>query len=81
MAILIRLLMRAVLAAPIGIVIMHGKGGSPAQFVDDLALFRVLPANPLTRLYQPDSDHLGAPSASVDEIVRWTREVAGASRR
>jgi dienelactone hydrolase len=39
-------------------------------------LFRELPANPLSKLYNPDSDHLGAPSASADEIMRWTREVA-----
>lgn len=39
-------------------------------------VFRDLPKNPLTRLYEPNADHLGAPSASVDEIVRWTREVA-----
>lgn len=36
-----------------------------------------LPKHPLTRLYEPDSSHIGAPSASVDEIVRWTAEVAG----
>jgi len=39
-------------------------------------MFDGLPAHPLTRLFEPDSDHLGAPSASRDEIVRWTREVA-----
>jgi len=41
-------------------------------------LYRALPSHPLTRLYEPDADHRGAPSASVDEIVRWTREVANA---
>ena len=41
-------------------------------------LFRTLPDNPLTRFYEPDSDHLGAPSVSADEIVRWTREVTNA---
>jgi dienelactone hydrolase len=45
------------------------------------SMFRALPANPLTRFYEPDSDHLGAPSASVNEIMRWTREVAGAPDR
>lgn len=44
-------------------------------------MFRELPANPLTRLYEPSSDHLGAPSASADEIVRWTKEVGGAPKR
>ncbi|MBI3042241.1 MAG: alpha/beta fold hydrolase [Betaproteobacteria bacterium] len=45
------------------------------------AVFRMLPANPLTRLYEPDSGHLDAPEASADEIARWTREVAGAANR
>lgn len=42
--------------------------------------FRELPKNPHTRLYQPSADHLNAPSASVDEILRWTREVAGSAK-
>lgn len=39
------------------------------------AMYGALPANPLTRLYEPGSDHLSAPRASVDEILRWTGEV------
>lgn len=38
--------------------------------------FNALPRHPLTKLYEPDSNHLGAPSASLDEIQRWTLEVA-----
>jgi pimeloyl-ACP methyl ester carboxylesterase len=44
------------------------------------AVFRTLPANPFTRFYEPDADHLGAPSASAQEIERWAREVAAAPR-
>jgi pimeloyl-ACP methyl ester carboxylesterase len=40
------------------------------------AMYGALPANPLTRLYEPDSDHAGAPSASTEEIARWATEVA-----
>jgi pimeloyl-ACP methyl ester carboxylesterase len=40
------------------------------------SMFSALPGNPLTRLYEPVSDHLGAPRASIDEILRWTAEVA-----
>ena len=40
------------------------------------SMFAALPRHPLTRLYEPDASHLGAPSASVDEILRWTREAA-----
>jgi alpha-beta hydrolase superfamily lysophospholipase len=39
-------------------------------------MFSALPSNPLTRLYEPASTHIGAPAASVDEIERWTKEVA-----
>lgn len=38
-------------------------------------MFNSLPGNPLTRLYEPDSNHRDAPSASGDEIVRWITEV------
>jgi pimeloyl-ACP methyl ester carboxylesterase len=41
-------------------------------------VFSALPRNPHTRLYQPSTDHLHAPAASSEEIVKWTREVAGA---
>lgn len=39
------------------------------------SMFNALPNNPLTKLYEPDSSHLDAPSASRDEIVRWTTDV------
>ena len=39
-------------------------------------MFGSLPGNPLTRMYEPSSSHLDAPSASVDEVVRWITEVA-----
>jgi pimeloyl-ACP methyl ester carboxylesterase len=39
-------------------------------------MFTALPANPLTKLYEPDASHLEAPSASIDESARWTAEVA-----
>ena len=41
-------------------------------------MFGSLPANPLTKLYEPNASHVEAPSASVDEIVAWTSAVAGA---
>jgi len=44
-------------------------------------LYRQLPKHPLTQLYEPDADHRGVPTASVDEIVRWTREVANSPVR
>jgi pimeloyl-ACP methyl ester carboxylesterase len=54
-----------------------GQGERPGLRKANIPLFQSLPANPLTRLYEPNSDHVGTPTASADEIVRWTREVAG----
>jgi pimeloyl-ACP methyl ester carboxylesterase len=42
--------------------------------------FGALPNNPLTRMYEPSASHLEAPAASLDEIIRWTGEVAAANR-
>ena len=39
-------------------------------------MFDALPRHPLTKLYEPDSTHLDAPSASRDEVLRWTSQVA-----
>lgn len=43
------------------------------------AMFAALPAHPLTKLYEPSSSHLEAPSASIGEIARWTAQVASSS--
>lgn len=46
----------------------------------NVPMFRSLPAHPLSRLYEPDSDHRGAPTASAEEIARWTKKVAATRR-
>jgi pimeloyl-ACP methyl ester carboxylesterase len=38
--------------------------------------FDALPKNPRTKLYEPNSTHLGAPSASIKEIIDWTSAIA-----
>ena len=38
-------------------------------------LFDGLPENPHTRLYEPNSDHVGAIAASTDEIIQWIGRV------
>lgn len=53
----------------------------PGLIKSSLPLYRALPKHPLTRLYEPDADHRGAPTSAADEIVRWTREVASAPNR
>lgn len=52
------------------------KGDYPGLLKIKQSMFDALPRHPLTRLYEPDATHLGAPSAALDEILRWTREVA-----
>lgn len=42
------------------------------------SMFDALPAHAHTRLYEPDANHIGAPSAARDEIARWIMQVAGA---
>ena len=39
-------------------------------------MFDALPKHPKTKLYEPSANHVGAPSASVDEIMQWTLSVA-----
>jgi len=41
-------------------------------------MFDGLPNNPRTKLYEPNSSHMNAPSASIKEIVEWTTAVANA---
>lgn len=53
------------------------KGDYPGLLKAKQTMFDALPRHPFTKLYEPDSSHLGAPSASLDEILRWTVEVAG----
>jgi pimeloyl-ACP methyl ester carboxylesterase len=42
-------------------------------------MFDALPKNSRTKLYEPHSSHLNAPSASVEEIIEWTTGVANPS--
>lgn len=44
-------------------------------------MFGDLPANAFHKRVEPESDHLDAPTASIEEIVRWTTTVANARER
>ncbi len=46
----------------------------------NIPMFNTLPKNPHTRMFEPDADHRGAPTASADEIMRWIGEVIVAKR-
>ncbi len=53
------------------------KGDYPILLKAKQVIFGALPPHPMTKLYEPDSTHLDAPSASRDEILRWTSQRAG----
>jgi pimeloyl-ACP methyl ester carboxylesterase len=55
------------------------KSDYPGLYKVRQANFDALPRNPLSRLYEPDASHTGAPSASREEISRWMMEVANRS--
>jgi pimeloyl-ACP methyl ester carboxylesterase len=38
-------------------------------------MYAALPPNALSKFYQPDATHTGSPPASLDEILRWMKEV------
>lgn len=65
-------------ALPKSLPVLHvaPRADYPALLRSKQELFDALPAHPLKRLYEPSTDHRGAPAASVDEIIRWTAEVA-----
>ncbi len=57
------------------------KNDYPGLRRANIPLYGRIPANPLNAFYEPNSSHLEAPSASLDEILRWTREIANAQTR
>ncbi len=65
-------------ALPAALPVLHVAPVSdyPALLRSKQMTFNALPDHPLKRLYEPDADHRGAPAAAVDEIARWTAEVA-----
>jgi len=63
--------------------ILHMNAATPVLFIAPAndypgllrvkqELFDALPSNPRTQLYEPNSSHLNAPSASVNAIAEWT---------
>ena len=52
------------------------KDDYPVLIKTKRLMFNSLPGNQLSMLYEPDSSHLDAPSASIEEIIRWTMNVA-----
>lgn len=52
----------------------------PGLHTFNMRVYAGLARNKLTRLYEPDASHTGAPEASVDEIAKWTAEVANSAK-
>lgn len=65
-------------ALPVSLPVLHVAPMSdyPVLLRSKQEMFGALPKHPLTRLHEPNADHRSAPDASVDEIARWTAEVA-----
>lgn len=68
-------------------VVRNVKSGIPILYIaptrdypilkrDNPKHFSALPSHELTRLYEPETDHLNAPFASAEEIIKWIKEVA-----
>lgn len=65
-------------ALPVSLPVLHVAPTQdyPALLRAKREMFGALPPNPLTKLYEPDASHREAPTAALEEIVRWTSEVA-----
>lgn len=70
--------MKSSRALPASLPVLHVAPTTdyPALMRAKQEMYDALPDHPLKRLYEPDTDHRGAPAAAVDEIARWAAEVA-----
>lgn len=57
------------------VLFITATGDLPGGLQSKQRMFDSLPKNPLNKLYEPETDHAGAPSASREEIVRWITDV------
>src|SRR5690606_35584463 len=75
-------------AMNMGIAVRNRNPATPVLFVGPTrdypglirgkrAMFHSLPRHPQATRFEPNATHLGAPSASTAEVIRWTTEVAG----
>ena len=58
------------------VLFVEAKGDYPGLHRYNMGVYDDLSRNKLTRLYEPNVDHLHAPQASIDEVAKWTAEVA-----
>jgi pimeloyl-ACP methyl ester carboxylesterase len=65
---------------PTPVLWLVAKNDYPGLRKANIPLYQRIPANPLNAFYEPNSSHRDAPAATLDEIVRWTTEVANAPK-
>lgn len=72
-------LLKAAKALKPGIPVLYvgPTGDYPNLLKSRQLIYDALPRHPMTKLYEPHSSHLDAPSAAREEILRWTSQVAG----
>ncbi len=65
-------------ALPNSLPVLHVAPTSdyPALMRRKQEMFDALPDHPLKRLFEPEANHRSAPTAALEEITRWTAEVA-----
>lgn len=64
------------LKASVPVLWIVAQNDYPQLRKSNIPLYDTLPANPLNELYQPDTDHKGAPTTSLGKIASWIQQVA-----
>ena len=60
------------------VLFVEATGDYPGLRKYNLEVVDELPRNALNQLVEPEADHLGAPTASIDIVADWTAKVATA---
>jgi len=70
--------MKSSRALPASLPVLHVAPTSdyPALLRAKQEMFNAFPDHALKKLYEPEANHRSAPTAALEEIVRWTAEVA-----
>lgn len=58
------------------VLFVEATGDYPGLRKYNMRIYDRLSRNKLTKLYEPETNHLGAPEGSIDEIAKWTARVA-----
>lgn len=64
------------MSAKVPVLWIVAKNDYPGLRKVNIPMFELLPANPKSKLYQPDTNHKNAPTDSADEIIKWITDLA-----